>query len=37
VLVETTIYAGDVATVRGEVLAVQMPENFGITPPPVQG
>jgi len=30
VLVETTVYAGQVATVRGEVLAVQMPDNFGL-------
>ena len=29
VVVETTVFAGDVATARGEVVAVQMPENFG--------
>jgi acyl-coenzyme A thioesterase PaaI-like protein len=29
VIVETTVYAGDVATARGEVVAVQMPESFG--------
>ncbi|MDT4864343.1 hypothetical protein FQZ97_991040 [compost metagenome] len=29
VVVETTVYAGDVATARGEVVAVQMPEDFG--------
>ena len=29
VIVETTVLAGGVATARGEVLAVQMPENFG--------
>ena len=29
VVVETTVYAGDVATARGEVVAVQMPESFG--------
>ena len=29
VIVETTVYSGDVATARGEVVAVQMPENFG--------
>ena len=28
VIVEATVYAGDVATARGEVVAVQMPENF---------
>ena len=28
VVVETTVYAGGVATVRGEVVAVQMPESF---------
>ena len=28
VIVETTVYAGGVATVRGEVVAVQMPESF---------
>jgi acyl-coenzyme A thioesterase PaaI-like protein len=28
VSVEATIFAGGIATVRGEVLAVQMPENF---------
>jgi acyl-coenzyme A thioesterase PaaI-like protein len=29
VIVETTVLAGGVATARGEVVAVQMPENFG--------
>jgi len=29
VIVESTVYAGGVATARGEVVAVQMPENFG--------
>ena len=29
VIVETTVYSGDVATARGEVVAVQMPESFG--------
>ncbi len=29
VIVESTVFAGGVATVRGEVVAVQMPENFG--------
>ena len=28
VVVETTVYAGGIATVRGEVVAVQMPESF---------
>ena len=28
VVVETTLYANDVATVRGEVVAVQMPDSF---------
>ncbi|HZV53848.1 MAG TPA: PaaI family thioesterase [Rhodocyclaceae bacterium] len=28
VIVETTLYANDVATARGEVVAVQMPESF---------
>jgi hypothetical protein len=27
--VEATVYVGDVATARGEVVAVQMPERFG--------
>jgi acyl-CoA thioesterase FadM len=35
VLVETIVYSEGVATVRGEVLAVQMPENFGLTIPPI--
>jgi acyl-coenzyme A thioesterase PaaI-like protein len=35
VVIETTIYVGQVATVRGEVVAVQMPDNFGITPPSI--
>ncbi|MCX7755773.1 MAG: PaaI family thioesterase [Anaerolineales bacterium] len=29
VVVETLVYAGDTITARGEVVAVQMPENFG--------
>ena len=29
VIVETTVFAGGVATARGEVVAVQMPESFG--------
>jgi acyl-coenzyme A thioesterase PaaI-like protein len=29
VVVETTVYANGVATATGEVVAVQMPENFG--------
>jgi acyl-coenzyme A thioesterase PaaI-like protein len=29
VVVEATVYAEGVATVRGEVIALQMPENFG--------
>ena len=29
VVVETTVFAGGVATARGEVVAVQMPEGFG--------
>ena len=29
VVVEATVYAGDVATARGEVVAIQMPESFG--------
>ena len=29
VVVETTVFAGGVATARGEVVAVQMPESFG--------
>jgi acyl-coenzyme A thioesterase PaaI-like protein len=28
VIVEATLYAGEVATARGEVVAVQMPESF---------
>jgi len=28
VVVEATVYAGEVATARGEVVAVQMPESF---------
>jgi acyl-CoA thioesterase FadM len=28
VVVESTLYAGGVATVRGEVVAVQMPDSF---------
>lgn len=29
VMVESTVYAGQTVTARGEVLAVQMPDNFG--------
>jgi acyl-CoA thioesterase FadM len=29
VIVETTVFAQGVATARGEVVAVQMPESFG--------
>ena len=29
VVVETAVYAGEVMTARGEVVAVQMPESFG--------
>ena len=29
VIIESTVWAGDVATARGEVVAVQMPESFG--------
>ena len=29
VVVETVVYAGDTATAKGEVVAVQMPESFG--------
>src|SRR3990167_10211030 len=29
VVIETTVYAAGVATARGEVVAIQMPENFG--------
>lgn len=32
VVVETTVYAAGVATARGEVVAVQMPDSFGQTP-----
>jgi len=32
VIVETVLYAGQVATARGSVVAVQMPENFGLDP-----
>jgi acyl-coenzyme A thioesterase PaaI-like protein len=28
VIIETTLYAGEAVTVRGEVVAVQMPESF---------
>jgi acyl-coenzyme A thioesterase PaaI-like protein len=31
VVIECTVYAGGVATARGEVVAIQMPENFGVT------
>lgn len=29
VVVETVVYVGDIATAKGEVVAVQMPESFG--------
>lgn len=29
VVVEATVYAAGVATARGEIVAIQMPENFG--------
>ena len=29
VIVETTVFAQRIATARGEVVAVQMPESFG--------
>ena len=29
VVVEATVFVHDVATVRGEVVAIQMPESFG--------
>ena len=29
VIVEATVYAQGIATARGEIVAVQMPENFG--------
>jgi acyl-CoA thioesterase FadM len=29
VIVETTVWVDGIATARGEVVAVQMPENFG--------
>jgi acyl-CoA thioesterase FadM len=32
VIVETTVYAAGVATARGEVVAVQMPDSFGQNP-----
>ena len=31
VVIECTVYAAGVATARGEVVAIQMPENFGST------
>jgi hypothetical protein len=31
VVIESTVYAAGVATARGEVVAIQMPENFGVT------
>lgn len=30
VIIETTVYANEIATAKGEVLAVQMPESFGL-------
>ena len=32
VVVETTVFAAGIATARGEVVAVQMPESFGQSP-----
>jgi acyl-coenzyme A thioesterase PaaI-like protein len=32
VVVEATVYAAGIATARGEVVAIQMPENFGAQP-----
>jgi hypothetical protein len=32
VTVESTVFAGGVATARGEVVAVQMPPDFGTRP-----
>ncbi len=32
VVVETTVLAGGIATARGEVVAVQMPDTFGAVP-----
>jgi acyl-CoA thioesterase FadM len=32
VIVETTVLAGGIATARGEVVAVQMPESFAAAP-----
>ena len=29
VIIDSTVFVDGVATVRGEVLSVQMPENFG--------
>ena len=29
VMIESTVSVGDVSTVRGEVVAIQMPDNFG--------
>lgn len=31
VVVEATVYANGVATARGEVVAIQMPDNFGVS------
>lgn len=33
VVIETTVSAAGVATARGEVVAIQMPDSFGSTPP----
>ena len=33
VIVETTVFAGGVATAKGTVVAVQMPEDFGAAKP----
>ena len=30
VVIETTVFAAGVATVKGEVVAIQMPTNFGV-------
>jgi acyl-CoA thioesterase FadM len=32
VVVEATVYAAGIATARGEIVAIQMPENFGAKP-----
>jgi hypothetical protein len=32
VVIESTVYAAGVATARGQVVAIQMPESFGTKP-----